>query len=122
MKLRIVIVSALAAVLYLFTEFLWAADPTPTQLNTQIQDQDQIYGYELLTPTERVEFRSRMRSARTLEERNQIRNENHKAMSERAASRGMVLPDGPRSRGTGRGQGRGMGSGGGMGQGGGNGR
>lgn len=67
--------------------------PTPGQENAQNQEQDSIYGVQLMTEQERTEFRSRMRAAKTLEEKELIRNENHKAMQERAKSHDMVLPD-----------------------------
>jgi hypothetical protein len=72
---------------------LAATVPTSGQENAQIQEQDQIYGVQLMTEQERADFRSRMQAAKTLEEKELIRNENHKAMQERAESRGLVLPD-----------------------------
>jgi hypothetical protein len=82
--------------------------PTTSQENTQSENQGQIYGVQLMTPQERTEFRARMSAAKTSEEREQIRKENHQAMQERAESHGLTLPDQP-SAGT-----RGMGQGGGM--------
>ncbi len=74
---------------------LAAAAPTPGQENTQNQEQDQIYGVQLMTEQERAEFRSRIRAAKNLEEKEVIRDETHKAMQERAESQGLVLPDQP---------------------------
>lgn len=54
----------------------------------QIRDQD-IYGWQLMTTQEREEYRARMRAARTLEEREQIRTEHHERMKARAKERGM---------------------------------
>lgn len=118
MKKRLLIVSALTLSLYA-GQTSAATDPTPVQENVQIQDKQQIYGSELMTEQERVEFRARMQAAKTVEEREQIRSEHHKAMQERAASRGMTLPEQRPGSGGGMGPGGGMGQGGGMGSGGG---
>ena len=83
----------------------------------QAPSQDRIYGSQLMTRQERSDYRDRMRNAKTAEEREAIRAENHKLMSERAKERGVTLPDEPPAAGMGGGMGRGMGPGGGMGQG-----
>jgi len=93
-----------------------------TTISAPAQMQDQIYGSQLMTPEERSAYRDRMRSAKTAEEREAIRAENHKKMSERAKERGVTLPDEPPAAGMGRGMGpggmgQGMGPGGGMGKG-----
>jgi len=119
MKKRLLTVSALAVVLSLHAGFALSADPTPVTNNAQTQAQDQIYGSQLMTQQERIEFRAKMQAAKTVEEQKQIRNEHHRAMQERAASRGIALPDQPAAGGRGMGPGGGMGAGGGMGQGGG---
>jgi len=59
-----------------------------------MQDQDRIYGSQLVTQEERTEYR-RMRSAKTAQEREQIRAEHHEQMKERASAHGMTLPDEP---------------------------
>ncbi|OGR17803.1 MAG: hypothetical protein A2X81_02640 [Desulfobacterales bacterium GWB2_56_26] len=120
MTKRLLTVSALAIALSLHAGFaLSAADPAPVTKNAQTQAQDQIYGSQLMTLQERTEFRARMQAANTVEEQERLRNEHHKAMQERAASRGITLPDQPPAGGRGMGPGGGMGSGGGTGQGGG---
>lgn len=79
---------------------------------TEIQDQD-IYGYRLMTPKERDEHRARMWAAETNQEREQIRREHHDQMVERAKERGVAIPDEPPPRGAGgRAPGTGMGQGG----------
>lgn len=88
------------------------------QTKSQDRDQDRIYGSQLMTKQERKEFRNRMRSAKTAEEREQIRAEHHERMMVRAKERGVTLPDDPPARGSGMRPGGGMG-GGGMGPGGG---
>ena len=89
-----------------------AADQAQTrdQDQTQTRDQDRIYGYELMTPQERAEHRAKIRSLKTVQEREQYRLEHHKKMQERARERGVTLPDEPLPRG--RGAGPGMGGGG----------
>jgi hypothetical protein len=97
-------------------------DQTKDQIQDKTQDQlktqDQIYGSQLMTEKERNEYRNRMRSAKTVQEQEQIRAEHHKSMQVRAKERGVTLPDQPPTKGGGMGPG-GMGSGGGMGPGGG---
>lgn len=111
---RSLMVSALA--LSLSTGFALAADQVPARENAQIQEQtqEQIYGHQLMTPQERIEYRARMRAAKTVEQREQIRKEHHERMKERAKLQGVTLPDEPPARGGGMGLG-----GGGMGPGGG---
>jgi hypothetical protein len=82
-----------------------------------------IYGSQLMTQQERLEYRERLRNAHTVQEREQIRLQHHREMQERARERGVTLPDAPRrSIGPGPGPGagpRGSGMGAGMGPGGG---
>ncbi|MBU0946430.1 MAG: hypothetical protein KKE53_18540 [Proteobacteria bacterium] len=58
-----------------------------------LEDQEQIYGVQLMTLQERAAFRAKMSAVKTLEEREQIRNENHQVMQNRAKSHGLPLPD-----------------------------
>jgi hypothetical protein len=94
-------------------------DQTRDQDRRQTQDQARdtpIYGSQLMTQQERSEYRSRMRAAKTQEEREQVRKEHHEQMKARAKEKGVSLPDEPPARGMGGGMGPG---GGGMGPGGG---
>lgn len=92
----------------------------PGGAQQQTQAQERIYGSQLMTQRERNEYRGRLRTAKTAEEREQIRAEHHEAMKVRAKERGVSLPDQPPDQPghMGRGQGAGPG-GGGMGPGGG---
>lgn len=83
----------------------------------QTQDQEQIYGSELMTPEERAVYGDRMRAATTDQERENIRREHHEQMRERAEQRGVTIPEEPPDRGMGRGMGPGGGMGGGTGSG-----
>ncbi len=105
---RILMVSVLAAALSLSTGFTLAAD-----------QQVQIYGSQLMTQQERTEYRAKMGAAKTAAEQEQIREEHHARMKERAKARGVTLPDGAPAGGSGIGPGGGVGQGsGGMGRGG----
>lgn len=55
-------------------------------------DQD-IYGYEIMTPAERAEFRAKMQSAKSSQERERLRVDHQAAMQSRAKQRGITLPD-----------------------------
>jgi len=91
---RTLIMSVLAAVLILSSGFAFAAG----------QD-EQIYGSQLMTQQERIEYRTKMRAAKTAQEREQIRNEYHEQLKERAKESGVTLPDEPPGRGGGMGPG-----------------
>ncbi len=127
MKKRLLMVSALATALTLQFGLIpvgTSMDKFTFAATVQAADQEQIYGVQLMTPQERAAFRAKMSAAKTAEEREQIRNENHRAMQERAESRGLTLPDqspadmGGMGQGGGMmNQGSGMGRGGGMGSG-----
>lgn len=94
-------------------------DKDQTKDQIQGRTQDQIYGSQLMTAKERDEYRSKIRSAKTAQEREKIRSEHHERMIVRAKERGVTIPDNPPPRGSGMGPG-GMGpGGGGMGPGGG---
>jgi hypothetical protein len=102
MMKRTLIISALVSALSLSTGFVCAAD-----------QQEQIYGSQLMTQQERDEYRAKMRAASTVQEQEQVRKEHHERMKERAAAQGVTLPDEPPARGGGMGPGSGMGPGGG---------
>ena len=102
MKKQTLLVSALIVALSLPLSLAFAAD-----------QQEQIYGSQLMTQQERNEYRDKLRAAKTVEEREKIRKEHHENMKERAKAHGMVLPDEPPARGSGMRSGSGaMGSGG----------
>jgi hypothetical protein len=120
MKLATIVAMTAAVLVPAYASF--AQERTQDQTQSQARQTDgDIYGYQLMTPQERNEYRSRMRSANSVREREQIRAEHHEEMQKRAEARGITLPDTPpAARGGGMmGPGRGMGSGGGMSSGGG---
>lgn len=108
MMKRTLVLSALVAVLFCFHSFCFAAN-----------QEEQIYGSQLMTQQERNEYQAKMRAAKTAEERERIRNEHHEEMKQRARARGVTLPDEPPSGRGDMGPGGGMGHSGGMGHGGG---
>lgn len=75
---------------------------------------DVVYGSELMSAQERHDYHVKMRSLKTVEEREAFRLEHHKLMQERAAAQGKTLPEVPPLD---KGRGSGMGPGGGMGPG-----
>jgi hypothetical protein len=82
-----------------------------TQDRTQLRTQDQIYGSQLMTPAERDEYRARLRTMATDQEREAFRLQHHQQMQERARAKGLVLPDEPPIRRMGPGSGPGPGPG-----------
>jgi hypothetical protein len=117
---RNVICFAAAGFLALFSAHCMAADQQPSQEQAQVQEQDQIYGSQLMTTAERADFHAKMRSLNTEQEREAFRLEHHREMQERAKKMGITLPEEPMRPGGGMGMGGGMGpGGGGMGMGGG---
>ena len=63
-----------------------------------ITDKTPIYGSQIMTQQERLEYRSQMGAAKTLEEREQVRTRHHEQMVERAKERGITLPAEPPAR------------------------
>lgn len=101
----------IAAALF-FTAISGVAMAQPAGPGPLAADEAPIYGAQLMTQQERLEYRDRMRAARTLEEREQLRVQHHEQMQmqARAKERGATLPELPPVRG-------GMGPGGGQGPG-----
>ena len=81
-----------------------------------------VYGSQMMTNQERIEHRTKMNTAKTAQEREQVRLEHHEQMQLRAKERGITLPDTPPAQGAGMRQGMGPGGGVGGGMGGGRGR
>ena len=96
-------------VLVLMTMLVYSmASLAAEEAQVQQQTRQTIYGSQLMTPQERMEYRTRMRSLKTRQEREAFRLQHHKEMQERARERGMQLPDMPPPGG---GMGSGMGGG-----------
>jgi len=101
MKRRMLVLFALVSVLSLSTVSASAADQERAQERVQKQEQEQIYGSQLMTQQECAEYRTKMRAAKTAGEREQIRNEHHERIKARTAERGLTLPEEPPARGRG---------------------
>ena len=86
MQQKKVLITMLAGALLVSANPLSGAeqDRTKEKIQTQTQDQERIYGSELMTEKERSEYRERMRSAKTQQEREKIRSEHHDRMLVRA--------------------------------------
>lgn len=110
MSSRILSTTAFAGLLVISSAWAWAADQE--RARDQIQEGEPIFGSRLMTPQERAEYRSKMQTAKSAEERQKIRKEHHAQMVQRAKERGVTLPDEPPKKGMG-----GMKPGGGMGSG-----
>ena len=80
-----------------------AADQQRDRKQIRSTAQDRIYGSHLMSQQERAEYHTRMRIAKSDEEREQIRKEHHERMKVRAVERGVTLPDEPPARGGGMG-------------------
>ncbi len=92
----------------LFAGFILAAMAMPAypqgygagagQQRLQMQDQERIYGSQLMTEEERQAHREMMRSLQSEEERARYRQEHHRKMQDRARELGVALPDQPTPR------------------------
>jgi hypothetical protein len=109
MKRKPAIFAALGCSLLLTSSFALAAYQENKQERIQSQEQEHIYGSQMMTGQERNEYRARMHAAKTNEEREQIRMEHHERMSERAKAQGLSMPDSSLPRGMGMGKGGGKG-------------
>lgn len=89
--------SVLTCCLVLITGPVFAAEQAQerSEVVEQTQAQIQIYGSQLMTKKERLEYRAKMRAATSAEERERIRQEHHEMMKKRAAEQGVTLPDEP---------------------------
>lgn len=56
-----------------------------------------IYGHQLMTQEEMAAHRAKMRNAKTEQEREQIRQQNHELMRQRAKEKGVPFSDTPPS-------------------------
>lgn len=79
------------------------SEPVQDAVKSQTRDADEdvVYGWQIMSPKERAEHRTKMRSLKTKSEREAYRLEHHQQMQERAKQKGMTLPDLPMLRGRG---------------------
>jgi hypothetical protein len=76
---------AIAALLAAGGTGVASAQPSP--------DSGAIYGSQLMTDREKMQYRQKLRQARTPQEREGIRVEHHLEMLQRAQRMGVTLPD-----------------------------
>jgi hypothetical protein len=103
MTKRPLLLSAVACAFSLSAGLALAEDQAHDQIRDQARDetkaktqeQEKIYGSQLMTQKERAEYRAQMRTAKTAEGREQIRIQHHERMKERAKARNVALPDEP---------------------------
>ena len=68
---------------------------TLVQAASREVDKEHIFGSELMTEEERNEYRERLRTAKTEQEREQIRSEHRNKMQECARDRGVTMKEKP---------------------------
>lgn len=111
---RALMVTVLTGFLVAADGLALAADQAREESGERVQEK--MYGSQLMTEQERMEYRNKMRAAKTAQEREKIRREHHESMKVRAKERGVMIPDEPPAKGKGMmGPGSGMGPGGGSG-------
>lgn len=74
-------------------------------------DKEPIFGSQLMTQEERLQFRNQMQNATSVEEREKIRIQHRELMLERAKAQGVTLSDTPMMMRNGAGKGPGMNNG-----------
>ena len=99
MNLKKSVLHCMIGVLSLSAVIAAAADPSPVQKIAATQEQ--VYGSQLMTNEERAEYHAAMRAAKTVEERELLRKEQHQRMDARAKTRGVTLANAPLVRGEG---------------------
>ena len=74
-----------------------AQDRDRDQTREQDRDRDQefVYGSQLMTQQERLQYQNRLRTLKTEQEREAYRLEHHRLMQQRARERGVQLPEEP---------------------------
>ncbi|MFZ5558578.1 MAG: hypothetical protein ACOZDY_17995 [Pseudomonadota bacterium] len=117
MRARKLTIGTLAVAMAAAAAWTFAADPATTEgmQNETTQTTRPARGWQLITPEERAAHREAMLNAKTPEERQALRQQQHQLMKERAAAQGITLPDQPGAYGPGWRQGHGPGYGGGRG-------
>jgi hypothetical protein len=90
MNLKTVFAAALAGIVLSTSGLALARGPWAA-------NQGNTWGWQLMTPEERIEHQNKMRSFKTYEECKAYQEEHHKQMEARAKEKGVTLPPmGPR--------------------------
>jgi hypothetical protein len=85
MKLNSVLAAVLTGAILTTSGLALAADPWAA-------DQSNTTGWQLMTPAERTEHQTKMRSFKTYEECKTYQQEHHARLEPRAKEKGMTLP------------------------------
>ncbi len=93
MKRTLIYSAVIAAMFPTLASLAIAADKGGDQGNQQLQEQ--IYGLQLMSQQERIDYSTQMKAAKTDEERAQLRQAHHAKMQARAEKQGVTLPDEP---------------------------
>jgi len=72
-----------------------------------LQQQENVYGWQMMSEQERHEHQQQMSEMKTEPEREAFRKQHHEKMQERARQQGLTLPDSPGPHGKGMGPGSG---------------
>lgn len=104
---RSVLIVCLLALLTVFTGPVYASDQAKIQNSAQ-----QVYGSQLMSAEERLQYHQQLRVLQTEQEKEQFRIQHHHKMQERAKALGKTLPEQPREGGYGYGYGDGAKQGG----------
>jgi len=86
---RPVLVATVILISSLFSGLAVSAEPAKPEAPKP------AYGSQIMTPQERAEHRQKMRAAKNVKEREQIRKEHHEEMKESAKEKGVTLPENP---------------------------
>ena len=60
-----------------------------------VAQEEVVYGWQLMSQQERTEYRTKMRSLKTEQEREAFRIQHHEQMKQRANTQGVTLPEEP---------------------------
>jgi hypothetical protein len=93
MKRTLIYSAVIAALFPTMASLAIAADNGEGQGNQQLQEE--IYGSQLMSQQERIDYRAQMKAAKTDEERAQLRQKHQAQMQARAEKQGVTLPNGP---------------------------
>jgi hypothetical protein len=63
-----------------------------------VAQDDTVYGWQLMSQQERIEYRTKMQSLKTEQEREAFRIQHHEQMKERAKAQGVTVPEEPMPR------------------------
>ena len=74
----------------------WMPKQYDMPMHYRMLEPEMIYGYQLMSQKERIDYMNRIHRAKTFEERDRLRMEHHRIMQDRARKRHLTLPDMPR--------------------------